>query len=89
MWYYFNGIYGITFYTRIFENIFEKLKPYRLILRLGGIKEVIRMSDEAIRELFRIFVEEGELDEEQAERILQRILDILFGDRAESEEADE
>jgi polyhydroxyalkanoate synthesis regulator phasin len=67
----------------------KKLKPYRLILRLGGIKEVIRMSDEAIRELFRIFVEEGELDEEQAERILQRILDILFGDRAESEEADE
>lgn len=47
------------------------------------------MSDEAIRELFRIFVEEGELDEEQAERILQRILDILFGDRAESEESDE
>ncbi|WP_180362891.1 hypothetical protein [Schaedlerella arabinosiphila] len=47
------------------------------------------MSDEAIRELFRIFVEEGELDEEQAERILQRILDILFGDRAESEEDDE
>ena len=44
------------------------------------------MSDEAIRELFRIFVEEGELDEEQAERILQRILDILFGDRAESED---
>ena len=28
------------------------------------------MSDEAIRELFRIFVEEGELDEEQAERII-------------------
>jgi len=26
MWYYFNGIYGITFYIRIFENIFEKIK---------------------------------------------------------------
>ena len=45
------------------------------------------MSDEAIRELFRIFVEEGELDEEQAERILQRILDILFGDKAESDDS--
>ena len=86
MWYYFNGVYGITFYTRIFENIFEKLKPYRLILRLGGIKEVIRMSDEAIRELFRIFVEEGELDEEQAERIIQRILKVLRSGSTESED---
>lgn len=84
MWYYFNGVYGITFYTRIFENIFEKLKPYRLILRLGGIKEVIRMSDEAIRELFCAFVEEGKLDEEIAEQILQKILEILFGEKTES-----
>lgn len=86
MWYYFNGVYGITFYTRIFENIFEKLKPYRLILRLGGIKEVIRMSDEAIRELFCAFVEEGKLDEEIAEQILQKILEILFGEKTESED---
>lgn len=35
------------------------------------------MSDEAIRELFRIFVEEGELDEEQAKRTIQQILEIL------------
>ncbi len=47
------------------------------------------MSDKAIRELFCTFVEEGELDQEVAERILQKILDILFGDREESEEADE
>lgn len=39
------------------------------------------MSDEAIRELFRIFVEEGELDKEQAERILQRILEVLFSEK--------
>lgn len=36
------------------------------------------MSDKAIRELFRVFVVEGELDAEQAERILQRILEVLF-----------
>lgn len=79
-------MYGMTFYIRIFENIFEKIKPYRLILRPGGIKEVIRMSDEAIRGLFRIFVEEGELDEEQAERILQRILEVLCSEKTESED---
>lgn len=44
------------------------------------------MSDEAIRELFRIFVEEGELEEEQAERILQRILEVLFSEKTESED---
>lgn len=42
------------------------------------------MKDEAIRELFRIFVEEGELDAEAAERILQRILEVLFGEEAGS-----
>ncbi len=44
------------------------------------------MSDEAIRELFRIFVEEGELDEEQAKRIIQRILKILRSGSTESED---
>ena len=44
------------------------------------------MSDEAIRELFRIFVEEGELDEEQAERIIQRILEVLCSGSTESED---
>ena len=86
MWYYFNGLYGITFHTRIFGVVLRKLEPYHLALRLGGIKEVIRMSDEAIRELFRIFVEEGELDEEQAERIIQRILKILRSGSTESED---
>ena len=43
------------------------------------------MSDEAIRELFRIFVEEGELGEEQAERILQQILEVLLSEKMESE----
>ncbi len=42
------------------------------------------MTDKAIRELFRIFVEEGELDEEQAERILQRILEVLCSEKTES-----
>lgn len=64
----------------------EILKPYHQILRLGGIKEVIRMSDEAIRELFYAFVEEGKLDEEIAEQILQKILEILFGEKTESED---
>ncbi len=41
------------------------------------------MSDEAIRELFCTFVEEGKLDEEIAEQILQRILEILFGEKAD------
>ncbi len=45
------------------------------------------MSDKAIRELFCTFVEEGELDKEVAERILQKILDILFGDKAESDDS--
>ncbi len=44
------------------------------------------MSDEVIRELFRIFVEEGELDEEQAERIIQRILEVLYSGSTESED---
>ena len=51
-----------------------------------SIKEVIRVSDEAIRELFRIFVEEGELDEEQAERIILRILEVLCSGSIESED---
>ena len=42
------------------------------------------MSDEAIRELFCAFVEEGKLDEEIAEQILQKILEILFGEKTES-----
>lgn len=70
-------------YKKVFLEI---LKPYRLALRLGGIKEVIRMSDEAIRELFYAFVEEGKLDEEIAEQILQKILEILFGEKTESED---
>lgn len=44
------------------------------------------MSDEAIRKLFRIFVEEGELDEEKAERILQQILEVLCNAKTESED---
>ena len=40
-------------------------------------------GDEAIRELFCTFVEEGKLDEEIAEQILQRILEILFGEKAD------
>lgn len=44
------------------------------------------MSDEAIRELFYAFVEEGKLDEEIAEQILQKILEILFGEKTESED---
>ena len=47
---------------------------------------VIRMSDEAIRELFCAFVEEGKLDEEIAEQMLQKILEILFGEKTESED---
>lgn len=35
------------------------------------------MSDEAIKELFRIFVEEGELDEEQAKWLIQQIVEVL------------
>lgn len=35
------------------------------------------MRDEAIKELFRIFVEEGELDEEQAKRLIQQIKEVL------------
>lgn len=35
------------------------------------------MRDEAIKELFRIFVEEGELDEEQAKRLIQQIIEVL------------
>lgn len=62
----------------------ESLKPYHQILRLGGIKEVIRMSDKAIRELICTFVEEGKIDEEIAEQILQRILEILFDEKSES-----
>ena len=50
---------------------------------------VIRMSDEAIRELFCAFVEEGKLDEEIAEQILQKILEILFGEKTESENRQE
>ena len=67
-------------------DFLENLEPYHQILRLGGIKEVIRMSDEAIRELFYAFVEEGKLDEEIAEQILQKILEILFGEKTESED---
>ena len=44
------------------------------------------MSDEAIKELFRIFVEEGEIDKEQAERIIQRILEFLYSGSTESED---
>lgn len=44
------------------------------------------MKDEAIRELFRIFVEEGELDAEIAERILQRVLEVLFSKTTGSED---
>lgn len=44
------------------------------------------MSDEAIKELFRIFVEEGEIDKEQAERIIQRILEVLCSGSTESED---
>lgn len=43
------------------------------------------MSDEAIRELFHTFVDEGELDKEKAERILQQILEILCSEKTESE----
>ena len=68
------------------NRFFGNLKTYHQILRLGGIKEVIRMSDEAIRELFCAFVEEGKLDEEIAEQILQKILEILFGEKTESED---
>lgn len=42
------------------------------------------MSDEAIRELFRIFVEEGELDEEQAKRIVQQILEVLHNEEIDT-----
>lgn len=35
------------------------------------------MSDEAIKELFRIFVEVGELDEEQAKWLIQQIVEVL------------
>lgn len=49
-----------------------------------GIKEVIRMNDEAIRELFCTFVEEGKLDEEIAEQMLQQILEILFGEKSDT-----
>lgn len=41
------------------------------------------MSDEAVRELFRIFVEEGELDEEQAKRIVQQILEVLLNEETD------
>lgn len=41
------------------------------------------MSDEAIRELIRIFVEEGELDEEKAKRIVQRILEVLHNEKTD------
>jgi len=44
------------------------------------------VSDEAIKELFRIFVEEGEIDKEQAERIIQRILEVLCSGSTESED---
>ena len=44
------------------------------------------MSDEAIRELFCAFVEEGKLDEEIAEQMLQKILEILLGKKTESED---
>ena len=42
------------------------------------------MSDNAIRELICTFVEEGKIDEEIAEQILQRILEILFDEKSES-----
>lgn len=42
------------------------------------------MSDEAIRELFCTFVEEGKLDEEIAEQMLQQILEILFGEKSDT-----
>ena len=42
------------------------------------------MSDKAIRELICTFVEEGKIDEEIAEQILQRILGILFDEKSES-----
>lgn len=45
------------------------------------------MSDEAIRKLLCEFVEEGQLDEEIADRLLQRILEILFGEKSEPEES--
>ena len=51
------------------------LKQNMLIFGLGGIG----MTDEAIRKLLCSFVEEGELADELSERILQRILDALFG----------
>lgn len=41
------------------------------------------MSDEVVRELLRIFVEEGELDEEQAKRIVQRILEVLLNEETD------
>ena len=47
------------------------------------------MSDEAIRELFCAFVEEGKLDEEIAEQMLQKIWEILFGEKTESENRQE
>ena len=72
-------------YTNIWR-CFEKIRTLSLGFASRGIKEVIRMSDEAIRELFRIFVEEGELDEEQAERIIQRILKVLRSGSTESED---
>lgn len=42
------------------------------------------MSDEAIRELFRIFVEEGGLDKEQAKRTIQQILEVLLDEETDT-----
>ena len=60
-------------------DFLENLEPYHRILRLGGIKEVIRMSDEAIRELFCAFVEEGKLDEYEKVCSFDVFFRIAFG----------
>ena len=39
------------------------------------------MSDKKIRELLRRYIEESELNQEVAEKILRKILKILFGDK--------
>ena len=68
------------------KYIFWNFKTLSSDFTYRGIKDVIRLSDEAIRELFCAFVEEGKLDEEIAEQMLQKILEILFGEKTESED---
>lgn len=49
--------------------------------------EVIGMNEERLREIFKNLFEEEELDPEVAERILQRILKIIFGEDSDKKDS--